>query len=124
MIIIYTPRCLDYGAPGHPENPERVRAAVALLHKEFHTWVTPEPCSDEDILRVHTPEMLAAVRIGNFTDADTPFFPEIFEIAKLAAGAAILASEHALAGGTAFSLMRPPGHHAERNRIMGFCYFN
>jgi acetoin utilization deacetylase AcuC-like enzyme len=124
MIIIYTPRCLDYGAPGRPENPERVRAAVALLHKEFHTWVTPEPCSDEDILRVHTPEMLAAVRIGNFTDADTPFFPEIFEIAKLAAGAAILAAEHALAGGTAFSLMRPPGHHAERNRIMGFCYFN
>jgi acetoin utilization deacetylase AcuC-like enzyme len=124
MIIIYSPRCLDYGAPGHPENPERVRSAVALLHKEFHTWVTPEPCGDEDILRVHAPGMLTAVRTGMFTDADTPFFPEIFAIAKLAAGAAILAAEHAVAGRPAFSLMRPPGHHAERNRIMGFCYFN
>jgi acetoin utilization deacetylase AcuC-like enzyme len=124
MIIIYSPRCLDYAAPGHPENPERVRSAVALLHKEFHTWVTPAPCTDEDILRVHTPEILAAVRTGTFADADTPFFPEIFEIAKLSAGAAILAADRALEGRPAVSLMRPPGHHAERNRIMGFCYFN
>jgi acetoin utilization deacetylase AcuC-like enzyme len=124
MIIIYSPRCLDYGVLGHPENPERVRSAVALLHKEFHTWVTPEPCADEDILRVHSPELLTAVQTGTFSDADTPFLPEIFEIAKLSAGAAILAAERALASGPAFSMMRPPGHHAERNRIMGFCYFN
>jgi len=124
MIIVHSPRSLDYEAPGHPENPERVRSAVALLHKEFHTWTIPEPCADDDILRVHSPELLAAVRTGAFADADTPFFPEIFEIAKLAAGAAILAAESAVAGRSAFSLMRPPGHHAERNRIMGFCYFN
>ena len=124
MIIVYSPRCLDYAAPGHPEKPERVRSAVALLHKEFHTWVTPEPCTDEDILRVHTREMFDAVRTGRFSDADTPFLSGIFELAKLAAGAAILAAEHARAGRPAFSLMRPPGHHAERDRIMGFCYFN
>jgi len=124
MIIVYSPRCLDYAAPGHPESPERVRAAVAQLHKEFHTWLTPEPCADEDILRVHTREMFDAVRTGAFSDADTPFFPDIFEIAKLAAGGAILAAERALANKPSFSLMRPPGHHAERNRIMGFCYFN
>jgi acetoin utilization deacetylase AcuC-like enzyme len=86
--------------------------------------MTPEMCSDEDILRVHNLELLAAVRTGSFTDADTPNFPEIFEIAKLAAGAAVLASVEALAGRPAFSLMRPPGHHAERNRVMGFCYLN
>ncbi len=124
MVIVYSPRCLDYAAAGHPENPDRVRAAVAQLHKEFHTWVTPVPCADEDILRVHTRKLLTAVRTGGFTDADTPVFPEIFEIAKLAAGGALLAAEHALAGRPAFSLMRPPGHHAERDRIMGFCYLN
>jgi len=124
MVILYSPRCLDYGAAGHPESPERVRSAVAQLHKDFHTWITPSPCTDEDILRVHTRELLDAVRTGAFADADTPFFPEIFEIAKLSAGAALLAAEQALAGRPAFSLMRPPGHHAERQRIMGFCYFN
>ena len=124
MVIVYSPRCLDYAAPGHPENPERVRSAVAQLHKEFHTWVTPEPCAEADILRVHTRAMLDAVRTGTFSDADTPFFPQIFELARLAAGGAILAAERARAGTPAFSLMRPPGHHAERDRIMGFCYFN
>lgn len=124
MVIIYSPRCLDYAAPGHPESPERVRSAVTQLHKEFHTWATPDPCTDEDILRVHSREMLESVRAGTFSDADTPFFPGIFELAKLAAGAAILAAGQAIAGKRAFSLMRPPGHHAEHNRVMGFCYFN
>ena len=83
MVILYSPRCLDYAAAGHPENPERVRAAVAQLQKEFHTWVVPTACTDEDILRVHTREQLEAVRSGGFDDVDTPFFPDIFEIAKL-----------------------------------------
>src|ERR1017187_3392789 len=124
MVIVYSPRCLDYAAAGHPENPDRVRSAVAQLHKEFHTWITPTPCTDEDILRVHTRELLNAVRTGTFADADTPVFPEIFEIAKLSAGGALLAAPPALDGRPAFSLMRPPGHHAERNRVMGFCYLN
>jgi acetoin utilization deacetylase AcuC-like enzyme len=124
MVILYSPRCLDYAAAGHPESPDRVRSAVAQLQKEFHTWLLPAPCTDEDILRVHTRELLNAVRLGAFTDADTPVFPEIFDLAKLSAGAAIGAAEHALGGQSAFSLMRPPGHHTERNRVMGFCYLN
>src|SRR5437879_3518808 len=124
MVIIHSSRCLEYAATGHPESPERVRSVLTALMDHHHEWVEPVPCSAEDILRVHSPAVFDAVQTGNFFDADTPSFPNIFEIASLAAGAAIVAAEQALAGKTAFSLMRPPGHHAERNRVMGFCYFN
>lgn len=124
MVIIHSPRCLEYSAPGHPETPERVRSAVARLHRDFHTWRTPVVCAEADLLRVHTPAHVAAVKAGSFSDADTPSFAGIAELASLAAGAAIQAAEEALAGRPAFSLMRPPGHHAERDRVMGFCYFN
>src|ERR1700722_14373709 len=97
MMILHSPRCLEYGAAGHPENPERVRSAVAQLQKEFHAWQLPEPCADEDILRVHTTDLLEAVRLGTFVDADTPAYEEIYGLAKLSAGAAIGAAKAALA---------------------------
>ncbi|HUK83182.1 MAG TPA: histone deacetylase [Verrucomicrobiae bacterium] len=124
MIIVHSPRCLGYAADGHPECPERVLTAVAELEESDHVWIVPEPCADADLLRVHTQAMIDAVKSGQFFDADTPFFPDIYELGRLSAGGAIVASEQALAGHTAFSLMRPPGHHAERSRVMGFCYFN
>src|SRR5437773_800345 len=124
MIIVHSPRCLDYEVEGHPERPERIRMAVAELKKSNHNWIEPGPCVDEDILRVHTRAQIDAVKTGQFFDADTPFFPNIDELARLSAGSAIVASEQALAGHPSFSLMRPPGHHAERQRSMGFCYFN
>ena len=124
MLLIYSPRCLEYAAPGHPEGPDRIRRTVELLRKDYHIWLTPEPCAEEDLLRVHTPGHLRAVRTGEFSDADTPFFPQIDDLARLSAGAAVLAAHNAREGRPAFSLMRPPGHHAERDRIMGFCYYN
>ena len=124
MVIIHSPRCLEYAAAGHPENPERVATAITALKNRHHTWFDPQPCSEQDILRVHTAGLLEAVKTGQFFDTDTPVFSNIYELALLAAGAAILAAEKAVSGQTAFSLMRPPGHHAERDRIMGFCYLN
>ncbi len=121
MVIVHSPRCLDYSAPGHPERPERIRTSVAELEESRHTWLVPESCPEADIQRVHTMAMLRAVQAGNYEDADTPHFANIYELARLSAGAAILASQQTQ---PAFSLMRPPGHHAERDRIMGFCYFN
>jgi acetoin utilization deacetylase AcuC-like enzyme len=124
MHFVHSPRCVEYAAPGHPESPERIRSILAALPKEKHTWLAPEPCAEADILRVHTDRMLNGVRNGTLYDGDTPALPNIYELARLSAGAAILASEQAVAGKKAFSLMRPPGHHATRERVMGFCYFN
>ncbi len=123
-VIIHSPRCADYAAPGHPEHPDRVRRAVARLKNAGYDWRQPVLCAADDLLRVHTPALLRAVQTGAYQDADTPWFPTIYELARLAAGAAVLAAQEALAGRRAFSLMRPPGHHALRDQVMGFCYFN
>jgi acetoin utilization deacetylase AcuC-like enzyme len=121
MVIVYSPRCLEYAAPGHPERPDRIRTSIAELEESTHTWLVPESCPESDILRVHTMAMLRAVQTGSYEDGDTPHFANIYELARLSAGAAILASQQ---DQPAFALMRPPGHHAEHNRVMGFCYFN
>ena len=124
MHLVYSPRCLEYVVPGHPESPDRLRGILAALSKDRHSWLTPEPCAEADILRVHADGMLRCVQDGSFYDEDTPAFSGVYELACLSAGAAILASEQAIAGPKAFALVRPPGHHATRNRVMGFCYFN
>ena len=127
MKIFYDPRCTEYARVGHPERPARLARAAPLL-KERHPdsiWQLPTPAARAAVLRAHTPEHIAAIEspVGDF-DADSPAYMDIFAHAARATGAAIESAQAALAGEKAFSLMRPPGHHAMRDRAMGFCYFS
>ena len=88
------------------------------------TWVEPGPADEAAILRTHSREHLARLDEEEDFDADTPYHPDIANYARRSAGAALEALKCARAGEMAFSLMRPPGHHATRDRAMGFCYLN
>jgi acetoin utilization deacetylase AcuC-like enzyme len=127
MVIFHDPRCIEYSAPGFPERPARIAQTVPLLKNRHHDWEWRQPASVDlhALLRAHSTEHIEHVRTATRDfDADTPVYPNIHEHAVRSAGAAIDAAHTALHGGRAISLMRPPGHHATRNRAMGFCYFS
>ena len=123
MKVVFSDKCLEYSQAGHPESPERVRASYAYLKDKFE-FVPPGEIDEGDILLVHSQSLLDSVKIGRFYDGDSPSYPDIFAYARLSAGAAVTASEIALNGEKAISLLRPPGHHAGRDFLSGFCYFN
>jgi acetoin utilization deacetylase AcuC-like enzyme len=111
--IVYN-RKYEERYPANPvENPDRVRLPAVELRKAGYEFIEPDPCSLQNIGKVHGKEHIDRVRGSGY-----------FEAASLAAGGAICAAELAMQGEPAFALVRPPGHHAAANRAWGMCFFN
>jgi acetoin utilization deacetylase AcuC-like enzyme len=128
MKIIHDEACTSYAQPGHPERPARIATTLELLRTQIElpiTWAVPgEGNHEADILRAHTPQVVARLKLPGDFDNDTPWFENIDARARASVSAALDAMAAGRAGEIVFSLMRPPGHHATRKMSMGFCYLN
>ena len=133
-VLVYSDEYKKHNTGSHPENQERLNAIVNSLKNEG-IWdkidvISPEPATKDDILRVHSKSHVEYIKNfceggGGYIDYDTFAAPESYQIAKLAAGGAIKAADFVLKNDeSAYSIARPPGHHATRDKSMGFCIFN
>jgi acetoin utilization deacetylase AcuC-like enzyme len=134
LILIHSERFAEHQTPpGHPERAERAEAMDVIASK----WrargvevVAPPLATREQLARVHDDAYLRQIAetAGRAVslDPDTYTSPDSYEIARMAAGAAVDATERVMGGShcATLALVRPPGHHAERDRAMGFCLYN
>ena len=137
LYLLYDPACLSHDTGVvHYEKARRLDciqnalAADESLRGRIQN-VSPRPATMQDLQRCHSEEMIREIRTfiehgGTHLDTDTPVSETSFDVACLAAGAAITAVDTVMVdnGGRAFALVRPPGHHATPHRPMGFCLFN
>ncbi len=135
-LLISHPACLEHLVPlGHPERPDRLRAVEQALETEKFQSLAREQApmaSLENIALCHPMDYIEEIRDATpnegivHLDADTSMSPGSFEAALRAAGGAIFAVDEVLAkkASNAFVATRPPGHHAETARPMGFCFFD
>src|SRR3989338_4563344 len=116
MKVVYDPICLEY-SKNHVEGPYRSEAVSQELKSSGFHLVRPKPANEKDILLVHTKEHFERVKSGKYWEEETPVIDIKYPL--LAAGAAIEAAKI-----NGFSICRPPGHHAGKHFLGGFCYFN
>jgi acetoin utilization deacetylase AcuC-like enzyme len=135
--LLYDPAFLrhDTGV-GHFETEKRLKCILNAIEADEPLSrklqrLSPRPATMQDIQRCHSDAMIRDIRTfiehgGTHLDTDTPVSEESFDVACLAAGAALTAVDAAMAeeGGRALALVRPPGHHATPHKPMGFCLFN
>ena len=130
--LITHEECLQHVTPpGHPEQVARLDAVLGALEGVELTRVAAPYAADDDILRAHPPAHLAAMKRAvpnegwRSLDADTHMSAGSLGAALRAAGGAVKAVDMVMAGevGNAFVATRPPGHHAEKEIAMGFCFF-
>lgn len=135
LTLIHTSRFADHlPPPGHPERPERAEVMAAVVERYRAAGgrvIEPRAATDDDLRRVHTAEHVRTITAARgravTLDPDTFTSPDSEEVARLAAGAVLAGVDAVLdgpAGSRALAVVRPPGHHAEADRAMGFCLYN
>ena len=135
--VVYDPIYLEHGIRGHVENATRLVEVMSLLDRsnlqEQLVFISPQQASVDDIARVHSMQYIHYIETvsnagiaSRWLDADTAVSGASYQAALYAAGGVMTGVDYVMQNklNYVFALVRPPGHHATRNRAMGFCLFN